>query len=58
MRREFVIQPNCSLSHQGRKCFLCVMGLIMLAISAYMIVLGFWLIALFMGVFVNIDNIL
>ena len=49
MRREFVIQPNCSLSHQGRKCFLCVMGLIMLAISAYMIVLGFWLIAPFMG---------
>lgn len=49
MAREFIIQPNCSLSSRGRKVFLGSMAMIMLAISLGMASLGLWLVAPFMG---------
>lgn len=48
--REFVIQPNCSLSDQGRKYFLWSMGVVMLGISGGMMTTGLWLVVPFMGV--------
>lgn len=49
MLREFVIQPNCSLSLRGRNYFLWSIGVIMGVISSYMASRGLWLITPFMG---------
>jgi uncharacterized membrane protein len=47
--REFVIHPNRSLSDQGRRNFLWLLGGVMALISLGMLYHGFWLILPFMG---------
>ncbi|MEZ5478560.1 MAG: DUF2244 domain-containing protein [Thiolinea sp.] len=49
MSREFVIQPNCSLSNQDRKWFLWLIGTLMACITLMLAVQGLWLVAPFMG---------
>ncbi len=49
MKREFVIQPNCSLSHRGRTQFLWLVGLAMGGVTLVLALKGLWLVAPFMG---------
>lgn len=50
MTQEFVIQPNSSLSYQGRMIFICGIGLLMTVITLRLAYLGMWLVAPFMVV--------
>lgn len=49
MAKEFVIQPNCSLSNRSRIRFLWVIGLLMGGITLFLALQGLWLVAPFMG---------
>lgn len=49
MPKEFIIQPNCSLSKRSRKQFLWLIGLVMFTITAVLAIKGLWLVAPFMG---------
>lgn len=49
MLREFVIQPNCSLTDTSRRNFLLSIGLVMFSISVGLALQGLWLVAPFMG---------
>lgn len=49
MAKEFVIQPNCSLSNQGRIRFLWLIGLLLGGITLFLALHGMWLVAPFMG---------
>lgn len=48
MSSEFVIQPNRSLSDQGRKWLLCGVGLIMALITLRFVLIGGWMVVPFM----------
>ncbi|WP_020394326.1 DUF2244 domain-containing protein [Thiolinea disciformis] len=49
MPREFVIQPNCSLSHTGRRNFLWVLAGLMGFIALGLAAQGFWPVMPFLG---------
>lgn len=49
MSKEFVIQPNCSLSTHSSSSFLWVFGLVMAGITLVLSLQGLWLVAPFMG---------
>lgn len=49
MPREFVIQPNCSLSRKNRNGFLWLLGGVMAVITLVLAWKGMWLVAPFMG---------
>ncbi|MEZ5476149.1 MAG: DUF2244 domain-containing protein [Thiolinea sp.] len=49
MPREFIIQPNNSLSDPSRKHFLLLLAGVMFLISALLTAQGFWLVTPFMG---------
>lgn len=49
MPKEFVIQPNCSLSKKDRYRFFWLMGSVMAAITITLALKGLWLVAPFMG---------
>lgn len=48
MTREFVIQPNRSLSDQGRRYLLCAIGLLMGLVTLRFMLLGGWMVLPFM----------
>lgn len=49
MPREFIIQPNNSLNDHSRRSFLLLLAGVMLAISVFLAMQGFWLVTPFMG---------
>lgn len=49
MPREFIIQPNCSLSKKDRHGFFWLMGGVMAGITLTLALQGMWLVAPFMG---------
>jgi len=49
MPKEFVIQPNCSLSVKNRTGFFWLMGSVMGGITLVLALKGMWLVAPFMG---------
>lgn len=49
MPREFVIQPNCSLTDNGRRLFLLSLGGLMAAIALGLALQGFWPVMPFLG---------
>ncbi len=49
MPREFIIQPNCSLSKKDRHGFFWLMGGVMAGITLTLALKGMWLVAPFMG---------
>ena len=49
MAKEFIIQPNCSLSNRNRVRFLWVIGLTLGGITLFLALHGMWMVAPFMG---------
>ena len=49
MTKEFVIQPNCSLSNRSRIRFLWLIGLLLGGITLFFALQGMWLVGPFMG---------
>ena len=49
MAKEFVIQPNCSLSDRSRIRFLWLIGLLLTGITLFFALQGMWLVGPFMG---------
>ncbi|CAA6817311.1 MAG: Unknown protein [uncultured Thiotrichaceae bacterium] len=49
MPKEFIIQPNCSLSKKDRHGFFWLMGVVMAGITLTLALKGMWLVAPFMG---------
>lgn len=49
MAKEFVIQPNCSLSKEDRQRFFWLIGSVMAGITITLALKGLWLVAPFMG---------
>lgn len=49
MPKEFVIQPNCSLSRKSCSSFLWLIGGVMMVITLMLAAKGLWLVAPFMG---------